>query len=63
MKAAEKRQKEHERRAEKKVQKVAFNPALMFFPVYSILSVWIVDCYFGFVRLFLGFGENLLMRM
>ena len=31
MKAAEKRQKEHERRAEKKVQKVAFNPALMFF--------------------------------
>ena len=31
MKAAEKRQKEHERRAEKKVQKVAFIPAIMLF--------------------------------
>ena len=47
MKAAEKRQKEHERRAEKKVQKVAFNPALILFLVYSVLNVWIVDCYLG----------------
>ena len=51
MKAAEKRQKEHERRAEKKVQKVAFNAALMFFAVYSVLNLWIVDCYLDLLKI------------
>ena len=41
MKAAEKRQKEQERRAEKKVQKVAFNPVLRFFPVEKNLHVFL----------------------